>query len=65
MAILLKNILEKKQFFPAILTLLMAALDAQQNFMSTGYLFFFLSLLDQKLYRFLSPLQKTRLLLDQ
>ena len=35
------NILGKKLiFFPAIWTFFMAALDAQQNFMSTRYLFF-------------------------
>ena len=36
-----KNIFGKKlNFFLAILTFLMAALDAQQNFMPTRYLFF-------------------------
>ena len=44
-----EKILEKIGFFFAILTFFMAALDAQQNFMPTRYLFFFLSLLDQKL----------------
>ena len=40
-----ENILGKKLiFFLAILTFLMAALDAQQNFMPTRYLFFLLSL---------------------
>ena len=42
MAILLKICLEKVDFFLAILTSLMAALDAQQNFMSKK--FFFLSI---------------------
>ena len=41
MAILLKIFLEKVDFFfLAILTFLMAALDAQHNFMPTRYLFF-------------------------
>ena len=36
-----ENILEKKLiFFLAILTFFMAALDAQQNFMLTRYIFF-------------------------
>ena len=48
MAILLQIFWERLIFF-AILTFLMAALDVQQNFMLTRYLFFFLSLLDQKL----------------
>ena len=43
----LENILEIKIFFLAILTISMAALDAQRNFMPTRYIFFFLSLLDQ------------------
>ena len=40
MAILLKIFWEKVDFFLAILTFLMAALDAQQNFMPTRYPFF-------------------------
>ena len=49
MAILLKKFGEKVDFFVAILTFFMAALDAQQNFIPTKYLFFFLSFFDQKL----------------
>ena len=49
MAILLKVFLEKFVYFFAILTFLMAALDAQQNFMERDIFFIFLSLLDQKL----------------
>ena len=42
MAILLKKLGGKKlSFFLAIFTFLMAALDAQQNFMRTKYLFSF------------------------
>ena len=37
-----------KIFWEKVLTFFMAALDAQQNFMPTRYLFFFLSLFDQK-----------------
>ena len=48
-----KKIVKKLIFFLAILKFLMAPLDAQQNFMLMKYnFFFFLSLLDQKLYRF-------------
>ena len=39
-------------FFLAILTFFMAALDAQQNFMPTRYLFFFLSLFLSKVIAF-------------
>ena len=41
---------EKLIIFIAILTFLMAVWDAQQNAMPTRYLFFFLSLLEQKHY---------------
>ena len=49
--VFVENILGKKvDFFFAILTYFMAALDAQHNFMPTRYLFFFfLSLFDQNL----------------
>ena len=40
MAILLKIFWKKDDFFPAILTFFMAALDAQRNFMPTRYIFF-------------------------
>ena len=40
MAILLKIFLKKVDFFLAILTFFMAALDAQRNFMPTRYIFF-------------------------
>ena len=49
MAIVLKIFREKVDFFLAILTFFMAALDAQHNFLSTRYLLVFLSLLDEKL----------------
>ena len=40
MAILLKIFLEKNGFFSCDFDIFMAALDAQQNFMPTIYLFF-------------------------
>ena len=55
----IENILGKKLIiFLAILIFFMAALDAQQNFMWTRYLFFFLSLFDQKLQRFCQKVAK-------
>ena len=48
--LILKKIVKKGDFFLAILKFLMPPLDAQQNFMLMKYnIFFFLSLLDQKL----------------
>ena len=48
MAILLKYFGKKVDFFPAILTFFMAALDAQQNSCRRDIFFFLLSLFDQK-----------------
>ena len=50
MTILLKIFWEKVDFFLAILTFFMAALDAQQNFMETRYLFFSFYLFLSKSY---------------
>ena len=53
MTIFLNLFWEKKWiFFLAILKFLMAALNAQKNFMQQTIIFFFLSLLDKKLYCF-------------
>ena len=49
----IENIWKKVNFFLAIFKFLMAIMDAQQNFMPLKYIFFFLSLLDQKLKCFL------------
>ena len=48
-----KKIVKKLIFFLAIFKFLMTPLDAQQNFMLMKYNFFFLSLLDRFLDRFL------------